>query len=212
MPLTWTRENLFTVTKAYADRYDAEVNANLPEMLALAEDRMSRIMRNREMTATVDIIIVDGQEYYDLPSDFAGLRDIKVIPTTGSPTTLQYITPEQANNVIKNSGTTTYYNISANKLRIVNVLSGEGVIELLYYQRVPPLTDNQSTNWILKHHGDIYKTAMMAEVEIFVKNDPRAVAFSQQLQAMFDELDLRDNKDRWSGTPLATRLENVRGY
>ena len=212
MPLTWTRQNLFDVTKAYADRYDTEVDDNLVNMLAMAEDRMSRIMRNREMTARVNIVI-DGSEYYPLPADFAGLRDIKMVPTNGSPITLHYLTPEQANNVIRDSGPTRYYVIQANQLRLVKPTDGDGVIELTYYQRVPPLTTDDSTNWILTNHGDIYKSAMMAEVESFVKNDARAAGFWEQLAGMFEELSYRDSQDRWSGTPLATRLEAThRGY
>ena len=212
MPLNWTKADLFTVTKAYADRYDAEVNDNLDFMLGLAEDRMSRIMRNREMSAEYSISAVDGQGTYNLPVDFAGMRDIQLKDGV----TFHYLNPEQLNNISLIYANLIYYTIVGNTLKInpvIGVKDGEQLfIDIIYYQRVPPLTDNTDSNWILAHHADIYKAAMSAEVEVFVKNDQRAGAFWTQLDGMFAEIENRDWQDRWSGTSLATRLETNRGH
>lgn len=208
MPLDWTKADLFTVTKAYADRYDAEVNDNLDYMLDLAEDRMSRIMRNREMTAEYAISAVEGQTSYPLPADFAGMRHIQV--RDGH--TMHYLNPDQLNNTKLVYNQLHYYTVLANSLEIRPSLSDDSWIDIVYYQRVSPLVNDNDTNWILSHHADIYKAAMSAEVEVFVKNDQRAVAFWQQLDAMFSEIENRDWKDRWSGTSLATRLETNRGH
>lgn len=211
MPSTWTRSDLFSVSIAYADRYDTDVSDQLPFMLGLAEDRMSRIMRNREMSANLSIPVT-GAEYYTLPSDFAGMRDINVDGLY----TLQYLNPEQATNTKLHKANCTYYTIVGNTLHIVPLLeSAEGEdneIKIIYYQRVVPLVENSDTNWVLTNHSDIYKTALSAEIEVFVKNDERATMFWGQLDSMFGEVERRDWKDRWSGTSLATRLEVNRGY
>lgn len=209
MPSSWDRQTLLQVVIAYADRYDADVSDQLSYMLGLAEDRMSRIMRNREMSAQT-MIPIDGSPYYELPSDFAGLRDVHI----DGPTTLQYVNPEQANNIVLDNIANTYYTIIANQIHLYPTLTvPEGKsnnIHITYYQRVTPLLGNSDTNWVLTNHSDIYKTAMSAEVEAFVKNDQRAIMFWQQLDSMFAEIESRDWKDRWSGTSLSTRLEHQR--
>lgn len=210
MPASWDRATLLSVVIAYADRYDTEVSDQLPFMLGLAEDRMSRIMRNREMGAQFSIPVT-GAEYYPLPADFSGMRDINIDGLT----TLPYLNPEQASNAKLNKNQQTYYTIIADQLHVIPLLEvadgDTSNIEIVYYQRVTPLINDTDTNWVLDQYADIYKAAMSAEVETFVKNDQRAIMFWQQLDAMFAEIENRDWKDRWSGTSLATRLETNRG-
>jgi hypothetical protein len=212
MPSTWTRADLLNVAVAYADRYDTDVSDQLSFMLGLAEDRMSRIMRNREMSATLSIPVT-GASFYTLPSDFAGMRDINV----NGQYTLQYVNPEQATNVKLHKANCTYYTIVGNTLHIIPLLEvvagNDDTIEIIYYQRVVPLVASLDTNWVLTNHSDIYKTALSAEIEVFVKNDQRAAMFWGQLDSMFGEIENRDWQDRWSGTSLATKLEvPSRGY
>ena len=201
MAIGWTRKDLFDVAQAYADRYDAEVENMLIGMLGLAEDRMSRIMRNHDMTAEL-VMALTGVHNYDLPSDFGGFRTIY----TENNTPLMYVNPEQYINLHDvNEG--AYFTILAQKLRIVPAIDNTNLY-LTYYQRVPPLANDQDTNWVLTDHADIYKTAMMAEIEEFVKNDERSVHYWNKLDAMFAEIKGRDWHDRWSGNSLTIRLED----
>ena len=75
--MSWTFFELQVACKAYSDRYDLEVDTNFKRMITLAESRMSRIMRQREMS-TSHLIAIDGSRSYNLPVDFAGLRDISI--------------------------------------------------------------------------------------------------------------------------------------
>jgi len=207
--MAWTYYELQLACKAYADRYDVEIENSLRWMLPAAESRMSRIMRQREMSSEFTMPI-DGSESYDLPSDFAGMRDISIDGITS----LHYLNPEQVTNQRSYVGGKTYYSIMGNKLQIVPALTGEGNIKLYYYQRLTPVfgTSNKNlTNWLLQTHPDIYRVAVCAEIEEFVKNDQRAQLLKQQLYELFNEIHVSDWKDRWSGNPLATRLETNRG-
>lgn len=206
--MAWTYFELQEACKAYADRYDVEVSSALQWMVPSAESRMSRIMRQREMS-TDYLIAIDGSESYALPTDFAGLRDISI----DGKASLHYLNPEQINNQRSCVGGNTYYSIIGNKIQIVPTLEGDGNIKLFYYQRLTPVFggDNTKTNWLLETHPDIYRMAVCAEIEEFVKNDQRASMMREQLAGMFAEIHTSDWKDRWSGNPLAIRLETNRG-
>jgi len=210
--MTWKYYELETACLAYADRYDIDVDRSLRWMVPLAESRMSRIMRQREMSVDY-LITIDGSEAYDLPSDFAGLRDINI----DGKASLHYLNPEQMNNQRNYVGGKTYYSIIGNKLHIVPTLNGDGSIKLYYYQRLSPVYNWEdpaykgNTNWLLQTHPDIYRLAVCAEIEEFVKNDVRADMMRNQLYRMFAEMHTSDWKDRWSGNSLATRLETNRG-
>jgi hypothetical protein len=199
------RKGLLDLIKVYSDRFDSEVEAALPLLLKITEGKLSRMMRVREMSDVYSIPIVDGRDYYTLPADFAGMRNIQYKLEGSDPITPKYVNPEQGNN--PHSG--CYYTIITNRLRIAPPLSGSGVIELAYYRRLMPLVNDTDTTWLLKKNPDTYVCALMMEVESFVKNDERVIMWTQKLEKAFDEITYRDQDDRWSGNPLTIKGENV---
>jgi hypothetical protein len=82
-----------------------------------------------------------------------------------------------------------------------------GTAEITYYQRVPPLIDDNDTNWVLQNHADIYQVAVQAQIELWAKNDERAKGLDAQLVTYFSEVAARDKIDVWSGSPLTTRVD-----
>lgn len=206
MPSLWTLDKLISVCKAYADRYDIEVGNSIEDMISLAEDRMSRVLKQRNMSTRKTVPILAGVTDYALDDDFGGMRDISIDDKS-----IHYLNPEQLNHV---SSGNTYYSIIANNIVIKPTPTEDNQysLDIVYYKRIPPLVEAESkTNWLLQSNGDIYVTAVCAEIELFVKNDARANEFWARLGGMFAELETRDWEDRWSGNPLAIRLENING-
>ena len=197
---------VIAAAQLYADRYDAEVTDNMDQVLRLAESRINRRLKLRQMTTRATMMLVDNQEYYPLPPDFAGMRDVENSPTDGPRRTLTYFNPEQANEV-QARGSTGYaaYTIIADQLQLIPP-QADGNIEIVYYQRVPPLTATEPENWASKDYPDLYRDALMSEIELLVKNDERAVLWDTRLNKTVDELVNNDQEERWSGTPMQIRV------
>ena len=204
-PNIMNRANLFDLIKLYSDRFDADVEDALPYLLKLAEGRLSRMMRVKEMSDVWSTEIVDGREYYTLPDDFAGMRNIQYIWESQQKATPSYVNPEQGNRT-KNG---YYYTIITNRLRVIPVLTGSGIIELAYYRRILPLVNDADTNWLLTKNPDVYVSALMAEVEAFVKNDERHVMWVSKMDSYLDEINHKDRDDRWSGHSLSVKSEEA---
>jgi hypothetical protein len=202
-----TRKELFDLAKLYSDRFDADVDVALPKLCALAEGRISRMIRISEMSEPWTTDIVDGREYYELPHDFAGIRNIQYVFESGSKVSPQYVNPEQANRAMSDGN--HYYTIMTDRLRLAPPVSGDGYILLAYYQRIPPLVDDGDSNWMLDKYPDVYISALMAEIETFVKNDERHLMWLAKLDKSFSELTTKDQHDRWSGHPLTIKSEIV---
>ena len=199
-----TRKELADVAVAYADRYtDAEVLANMDSIFKFAEARMSRVMRNREMSTRLVVPIVDGQEYYTLPADYAGMRDVLYRTTAGATQSLEFLTPMQIS-ARRNQTGGLYYCIKGTDLQITSTLTS-GQLEMLYYQRVPALVNDSDTNWLSAAHPDIYRAGLQAQIEAFAKNDDRAILFDQELTRAFGEIADRAAKDTWAGAPQQIR-------
>ena len=201
-----TYDELKAQAQAYADRYDKEVADNMAAFFAFAEARINRNIKVREMTARAKMALVEGQEYYPLPADFAGMRDIEIKPTDGARKTLAYLSPEQAN-IIAESQATRFagYTVIANQLQIIPAQS-DGVIEMVYYQRLMPLSIDVESNWLSESYPDAYLAAIMSEIESFVKNSETAQIWNTKFNDAMADIEANDQRERWSGTALVQRV------
>jgi len=76
-----------------------------------------------------------------------------------------------------------------------------------YGELYPGLFAVTPMQMLLRQHKDIYLTAMLAELEVFVKNDQRAEYFYGKLNALFEEIETRHQQDTWSGQPLTIKSD-----
>ena len=203
---------------AYADRLsDPEVNANLDLFLRLGEARLSRLLKVRKASVKA-VLLGNGGNTYALPPDYGGMRDIQIVPfdTTKRVLILDYINPRQMNikqqvdDADRVNNQLGYYTIAADQLEFASDVTAS-TIEILYYQRIPPLTseEDEDTNWVSDDHPDMYLSLLMYEIEIFVKNYDVADGWEARLDKALGELVVTDVSERWSGVPLATKVSNI---
>ena len=151
---------------SYMDREDAEVTSRVDKFILLIESRINRKLKVSDMSArsVVDLTTTDpDQEYFQLPDDFSGLRDIQISHTGGGITTLNYLNPEQMNNFINSgaqigfvTGSKIYYNIIARQIHVVPAQSS-GFLEIAYYQQIPNLNATDPNNWISDEFPELEK-------------------------------------------------------
>lgn len=203
--------DLVDASKAYADRQDIEVDANIDLFILMTEARMNRVLKTREQTSRSYAPTVDDQEFYSLPPDYAGMRDIQLnseLPSTEhKQKQFNYLNPEQFN--IRRDQVycgMLYYTIVANQFQIYPIQDGGQSLEIVYYQKVPNLSENNLTNWMSNSHPDIYLAGITAEIEIFAKNYNVGKAWHERMVAAIGELEVSDQVERWSGQPLVTRV------
>ena len=95
---------------SYADRTDAEVANRVDDFLRVVESRINRVLKTMDMSTRTTTITITDKEYYTLPDDFAGMRDIEIREAASSyKTTLQYLNPEQLNNISGLDGLKSVY-------------------------------------------------------------------------------------------------------
>jgi hypothetical protein len=54
-------------------------------------------------------------------------------------------------------------------------------------------------NWLFSTHPDLYLFGSLAEAEMFLVNDPRAVLWKARRDEIFDEIEKLSNKTRGIG-------------
>lgn len=197
--------------KAYADRHDIEVDENFDTFIIFAEARMNRVLKTREQTARVFTPAVENASYYPLPPDYRGMRDVQVnsaLPNQDhSVQVMDYISPYEFNiQSGKVYGGRAYYTIIDNQIQIYPCQAIGSSIEMIYYQKIPHLSEGDPNNWMSDEHPDIYLSGVMAEIELFVKNHDIATLWINRMLGGIEELDASDTTERWSGAPLRMRV------
>lgn len=199
---------------SYADREDDEVTSRIDQFILLVESRINRKLKVLDMSArsVIDLTTTGPtQQYFQLPSDFGGLRDIQVTISGGSQKTLNYLNPEQMNNLISNSSvdgvgvSKIYYTIIAKQIQMFPPQT-VGDLEIVYYQKIPNLNAIDLSNWVSDDSPDCYVFGLLVEISSFVKDADAFAIWKGRFDEALDELTLDDNETRWSGTPLTIKV------
>lgn len=151
----------------------SDLSASIPDFIKLAESRMNRILRTRDMEASATVTMTTGSG--PLPSDY--LEWIEVIHNGTRAPVLRYVEPdsEEWRFRYRPGGDPTMFAILAGTLKIKPV-PATGDCTLTYYQSIPALASN-STNWLLTRAPDLYLNYSLAEAYIFIKQYDRAKDF-----------------------------------
>lgn len=202
---------LVAAAKSYADRQDLEVDESVDIFILMAEARINRVLKTREQSTRATMQAVEDKEYYPLPCDYSGMRDVQVSSADAddnSVSRLSYVSPEYLNSKSKIGDTNQgYYCVVANQLQVYPLISEDCVIEMVYWQNVPNLNSVDNENWLSISHPDIYLAGIVAEIETFAKNYEVAKGWDSRMSRAIGELEQSDVKENWAGSQLVTRVE-----
>lgn len=188
----------------YSDReHDQEVLNKLDSFLKIVESRVNRVLKTQKMAVRVKLEAITGKNFYGLPLDFDGLRDIEVSNITGDVITPSYMSPEQINNRYNTSNKDIAYCIINDQLQIEPAQS-DSTIELVYYRRVQELTALDD-NWLSDTYPDCYIFGLLVEINSFVKDAEAAMMWDQRFKEAVSEIKGNDQLSRWSGPALQIR-------
>lgn len=197
--------------KNYADRQGVEVTENMDTFILMAEGRINRLLKTRMQSNRAYTYTIDEVEYYPLPLDYAGMRDVQVNsalpfePHSTYPMTA--LNPQMFNSERGRPFNGTYfYCIIADQIQIHPILPSGQSIEMVYFQKVPALNESAPSNWLSEAYPDIYVAGVTSEIEGFVKNYDVSTMWQARMAGAIDELDMSDTEERWSGAPLTIRI------
>ena len=169
--------------------------ARVPEFIALAEATFNRRLRTRQMEATATLTPSSGTAA--LPADYLAWR--RVTWTGSSRIELEYVAPSwlQAAYPSQPSSSPRVFTIEGASLRIMPV---DGTaLELDYYQKIPALSDSNTTNWLLTAHPDLYLFGALVEAELLAVNDERFPLWKARRDEVMEEVQMLANKSRGAG-------------
>ena len=178
----------------------SDLTAVIPTFIELAESQMERPLRVRQMiaraTASVDT------QYSAVPADFLEAKTFKI--TSSNPIQpIEFLTPEQMDDrdqLYANApGMPKYFTIVGNQIRVAPTPDATYTAELMYFAKLPKLSDSVTTNWLLASSPDAYLYGALMQAAPYLKDDERVAVWGTLYNTAIESIKFADQNASASG-------------
>ncbi len=205
-------KEITTAAQAYCDRYDEELVTSMPSFLKVVEGKINNALRVGDQSIRSQIYLERDNEYYGLPSDWGGARDVEILHQGQQHgRTLTYLAPEEMNKLSRKNGGRNrhnYYTIIANQIQIAPPTDNE-ILEIVYYQRLPALEGDTASNWLTEKNPDAYIFGLCTEISAFAKDVASYETYKARFAESMIDITMEDQVQRWSGPALRVQVDGL---
>lgn len=196
--------SLQTTIANYLARTD--LTAQIPDFIRLAETRMRRELRIRQMMKSATTTTTGGDATVALPPDFLEARDL--IVQSNPVRVITYVSPSvfSRNTRSTESGVPVDYTILATEFKFAPIPDTNYTLEILYFAAPDYLSNANTSNVFLAVCPDLLLYGALIEAEPYLMNDARLQVWAGMYQKGVDALTTSDEQAQYSGVPLAMTL------
>ena len=187
---------LISAVQDFTGRSDLST-AKVDHFIDLAEAYFNNNLRTHEMETTNGSLTHSGGAINN-PSDWLGWKRLSV--TSNGSTRLLGPASYEQNEMMDDGSTGTperYIIRGTQTLLRPTPDSSSYTISGTYYQKIPALSDTQSTNWITTNYQDAYLYGSLAMAEVFLQNDPRVPLWKELFAEAIRGIRKTDREKGW---------------
>jgi len=195
---------LQTTIANYLARTD--LTAQIPEFIRLAEDRLRRDLRIRQMLKVATTVTTTGDSTVSLPSDFLAMKDIHL---QGNPVkTVEFLS---TSNFFRNAGTSykgapNYYTLLGSEFQFAPVPDSNYTIQMVYFYQPDYLSDTNPSNLWLAYTPDLLLYASLGEAEPYLMNDERLQTWASMYDRGLNAVIKSDDDSEYPAQPLSITI------
>lgn len=181
-----------------------DLTSLIPDFIALAESKLSSDIDSRSMETRVNLTTTANNAYVTLPTDMLEMRRLQVV--TSYNVTLQYRTPDEIAQEFptNQTGTPTCFAVVGGQIQLAPIPDSAYTLELVYVQRIPALSNTNTTNWLVTNWPNAYLYGALCAAQPYIANDARLPTF----QALYQEaVNGINNIDWYSGSTMRVRAK-----
>jgi hypothetical protein len=185
-----TYAELLTAVENHLDR--ADLDDRIPEFVTIAEARIARKLRIREMETEADLTITGGTRTVAVPTGFREVRRLYL--NTNPPRLLEYITPQDYWKRYMSSmvGVPECFTVEGDNFLFGPIPGGGFTGKCLYYKGFTALSS--SVNSVFTANPDLYLYGALTAAEPYLKNDKRLAVWKSFFNEILGELDEQSRK------------------
>ena len=195
--------DLQTTIAGYLARSD--LTTQIPDFIRLAETRLRRDLRIRQMLKSVTTATVAADSTIELPSDFLEVRDL--IIDGSPPQSLNYSSPSAFTRNARTwqSGKPLDYTVLANDFQLAPVPDSDYTAKMLYFAAPAFLSDTNTSNAFLANTPDALLYGALLEAEPYLMNDARINTWGTMFDRAMASITRSDEQGQYSGVPLVIK-------
>jgi hypothetical protein len=199
-----TYSALQTTIASYLGRTD--LTAMIPTFITLAEARLQRELRTRQMLKSATATMTSGDNTVGLPTDFLEMRDLFVQGNPRMP--VSYMSPSAftRNARATESGKPVDYSVIGSEMNFAPIPDGAYVLEMLYYYKPDVLSSTNASNVFLANYPDLLLYGSLAQAEPYLMNDARLATWASLYANTLELIATSDDSSEYNGVPLQMKL------
>lgn len=184
----------------------SDLTDQIPTFIQLAENRLRRELRIRQMLKVVTTNTVAGDSTVELPSDYLQMRDIHM--NTNPAQTLAYQSPSNfyRNTNSSITGVPLQYTVLAQEFQFAPIPDAIYTLQMLYYATPPYLTTSNTSNVFLANCPDLLLYGALGEAEPYLMNDQRLQTWASMYDRGLAALTVSDDQGEYGGSPISISI------
>jgi hypothetical protein len=198
-----TYAELQTSIAGYLARSD--LTTQIPDFIRLAETRLRRDLRIRQMLTSTTITCTSGTATVSIPSNFLQVSDFVVAGNPVQP--LAYESPAlfSRNSRTMDAGKPKTYTVLASTFKLAPIPDSALTLTLIYSAAPDFLSTSNTSNTFLTVCPDLLLYASLLEAEPYLMNDARLNTWGTMFDRAINGLTASDEQGQYSGVPLTIR-------
>jgi len=183
-----------------------DLTDQIPEFIRLAEDRLRRDLRIRQMLKVATAVATTGDSTVSLPSDFLAMKDLHI---QGNPVkTIEFLS---TSNFFRNAGTSykgapVYYTLLGSEFQFAPVPDSDYTLQMVYFYQPDYLSDTNSSNLWLAYTPDLLLYASLGEAEPYLMNDERLQTWASMYDRGLNAVIKSDDDSEYPAQPLSITI------
>lgn len=198
--------NLKTSIADWLNRSD--LTTVIPDFITLAEAQLNRELRHYKMISKSTAII--ETQYSATPPDW--LQTVRFHLNNASLTLLKQTSPEEIakyrDDNDNSTGVPEYYAHVGDLIEVHPTPNADFTGEILYYQRIPALSDTNTSNWLLAMSPDAYLYGSLLQASPYIGEDERLAVWGSAYQNSINAIRGESDSTRHSASNLQLRIRS----
>tara|TARA_R100000963_G_scaffold34575_2_gene28599 strand:+ start:419 stop:1036 length:618 start_codon:yes stop_codon:yes gene_type:complete len=176
----------------------SDMTSVITDFITMCESDLNRTLRVRDMTIRTRSP-VDSQ-YVKLPPDYLSMRNIDLLTEPVTPLSYKNLQNLDVHRAGDPTGKPLYYSIMQDAIEFAPVPDAEYTVEIVYYQKIPALSVDNVTNWLLTDHPDAYLYGSLMHSAPYLQADERVGLWAGKYNQILEQIKTSDEKAKFSGS------------
>jgi hypothetical protein len=181
-----------------------DLDAVISNFISLAEAQFNRQFRAADMVER-SVVTIDA-EYENRPANW--LETIRYQVTTNPIGVMEFVTPQEA--IIQKTkystpGQPLFFSTVGTQFQHVPAPDTSYTGELLYYAKIPALSDENPTNWLIASNPDLYLYGALIQSAPYLKEDERVAAWAGIYDRLSEDFRVSNERAKTGSSRLVTK-------